>query len=319
MSRYRELEGLYHLKETIGSGGFGKVKLAVHILTGERVAIKIMNKLALGPDLPRVKTEIEAMKAFNHKHICRLYQVIENDERVFLVLEYCPEGELFDYVVAKDKLTEREAKYFFHQIVSAVAYIHYKGYAHRDLKPENILLDESHNVKIIDFGLCAKPKGGMDHHLYTPCGSAAYAAPELVSGKEYLGDMADVWSMGVLLYALLCGYLPFDDDSITVLCKKINSGKYSTPPWLSAESVEIIDQLLQVNPMRRISMRHLLNHPWVCHNGQPVDWKAYTSDLDEDCVLELAIFNGTSRTRMRNMIKEHFLSKNCKLVELSFC
>lgn len=280
------------------------MKLAVHSLTGERVAIKIMNKQALGPDLPRVKTEIEAMKAFNHKHVCKLYQVIENEERVFLVLEYCPEGELFDYVVAKDKLTEKEAQYFFHQIVSAVAYIHFKGYAHRDLKPENILLDENHNVKIIDFGLCAKPKGGMDHHLYTPCGSAAYAAPELVSGKEYLGDMADVWSMGVLLYALLCGYLPFDDDSITVLCKKINSGKYSTPPWLSAESVEIIDQLLQVNPMRRISMRHLLNHPWVCQNGQPVNWKPCPTEFDEDCVIKLAVFNGTTKTRMINMIKE---------------
>ncbi|CAI9724966.1 maternal embryonic leucine zipper kinase-like isoform X2 [Octopus vulgaris] len=304
MSRYQELDGLFLLKDTIGSGGFGKVKLATHLLTGEKVAIKIMNKQALGPDLPRVKTEIEAMKSIHHKHVCQLYQVIENEDRVFLVLEYCPEGELFDYVVAKDRLTEVEAKHFFHQIVSAMAYIHFKGYAHRDLKPENILLDEHHNVKIIDFGLCAKPKGGMDHHLYTPCGSAAYAAPELVSGKEYLGDMADVWSMGVLLYALLCGYLPFDDDSITVLCKKINAGKYSVPPWLSPESIEIIDQLLQVNPMRRISMRHLLNHPWVCQDGKPVIWKPQSQEIDEDCLIELAVFKGTSRGRMINMITE---------------
>ncbi|GAB1599926.1 maternal embryonic leucine zipper kinase-like [Argonauta hians] len=304
MSRYPELEGTFVLKDTIGSGGFGKVKLATHLLTGEKVAIKIMNKHALGPDLPRVKTEIEAMKSIHHKHVCQLYQVIENEDRVFLVLEYCPEGELFDYVVAKDRLTETEAKHFFHQIVSAMAYIHYKGYAHRDLKPENILLDEHHNVKIIDFGLCAKPQGGMDHHLDTPCGSAAYAAPELVSGKEYLGDMADVWSMGVLLYALLCGYLPFDDDSITVLCKKINAGKYSVPPWLSAGSVEIIDQLLQVNPMRRISMRHLLVHPWVCHDSQPVNWRPHTQEIDEDCLIELAVFKGTSRTRMVNLLTE---------------
>ncbi|XP_014769598.1 maternal embryonic leucine zipper kinase [Octopus bimaculoides] len=251
MSRYQELEGLFLLKDTIGSGGFGKVKLATHLLTGEKVAIKIMNKQALGENI-----------------------LLDEHHNV----------KIIDFgLCAKPK---------------------FKGYAHRDLKPENILLDEHHNVKIIDFGLCAKPKGGMDHHLYTPCGSAAYAAPELVSGKEYLGDMADVWSMGVLLYALLCGYLPFDDDSITVLCKKINAGKYSVPPWLSPESIEIIDQLLQVNPMRRISMRHLLNHPWVCQDGKPVIWKPQSQEIDEDCLIELAVFKGTSRSRMINMITE---------------
>lgn len=124
MSQFTELRGLYHLRETIGSGGFAKVKLAYHALTGEKVAIKIMDKRSLGEDLPRVKTEIEAMKDLCHQHICKLYQVIETETKFFMILEYCPEGELFDYIVSKDKLSEEEARVFFRQIVAAVAYIH---------------------------------------------------------------------------------------------------------------------------------------------------------------------------------------------------
>ncbi|XP_029466760.1 maternal embryonic leucine zipper kinase-like isoform X1 [Rhinatrema bivittatum] len=155
---YEELLKYYDLYETIGAGGFAKVKLARHILTGEKVAVKIMDKTSLGDDLPRVKTEIEAMKNLSHQHVCRLYHVIETSKKIFMILEYCPGGELFDYIIAKDRLMEDEARIFFRQIVSAVAYVHSRGYAHRDLKPENLLIDEDQNLKLIDFGLCAKPK-----------------------------------------------------------------------------------------------------------------------------------------------------------------
>ncbi|XP_014676706.1 PREDICTED: maternal embryonic leucine zipper kinase-like, partial [Priapulus caudatus] len=157
-SSYSVLDGLYTLHETIGTGGFAKVKLGVHCLTGERVAVKIMDKKSLGHDLPRVKLEIAAMKELHHQHICRLYQVIETDEKIFMMLEYCPGGELFDYIVSKDRLKENEARFFLRQIISALAFIHDVGYAHRDLKPENLLLDEDQNLKLIDFGLCAKPQ-----------------------------------------------------------------------------------------------------------------------------------------------------------------
>ncbi|KAM7076530.1 maternal embryonic leucine zipper kinase isoform 9-T13 [Ciconia maguari] len=155
---YEEVRKYYELTETIGTGGFAKVKLARHLLTGEKVAIKIMDKRALGDDLPRVKIEIDAVKNLSHQHICQLYHVIETSKKIFMVLEYCPGGELFDYIISKDRLSEEEARVFFRQIVSAIAYVHSQGYAHRDLKPENLLIDEEHNLKLIDFGLCAKPK-----------------------------------------------------------------------------------------------------------------------------------------------------------------
>ncbi|KAM5300374.1 maternal embryonic leucine zipper kinase isoform 6-T6 [Ctenodactylus gundi] len=221
MKDYDELLKYYELYETIGTGGFAKVKLACHILTGEMVAVKIMDKNALGSDLPRVKTEIDALKNLRHQHICQLYHVLETANKIFIVLEYCPGGELFDYIISQDRLSEEETRVVFRQILSAVAYVHSQGYAHRDLKPENLLFDEYHKLKLIDFGLCAKPKGNKDYHLQTCCGSLAYAAPELIQGKSYLGSEADVWSMGILLYVLMCGFLPFDDENVMALYKKI--------------------------------------------------------------------------------------------------
>ncbi|KAL3877262.1 hypothetical protein ACJMK2_034995 [Sinanodonta woodiana] len=283
MGSYAELKGYYHLRETIGSGGFAKVKLAYHALTAEKVAIKIMDKKGLGEDLPRVYTEIAAMKELCHQHICKLYQVIETEDRFFMILEYCPEGELFDYIVAKDKLAEDEARLFFRQIVSAVGYIHNMGYAHRDLKP-----------------------GGMENHLFTCCGSPAYAAPELISGKEYLGAEADLWSMGILLYALLCGYLPFDDEKIPQLYKKIQTGKYETPAWLSEESKQLIGQMLQVDAKRRITINELLNHPWLTKDlNVPVEWHSkYKRQVDEDCITEMAVHYGKTKQEMETLISE---------------
>ncbi|XP_068127412.1 maternal embryonic leucine zipper kinase isoform X2 [Hyperolius riggenbachi] len=281
---YEELLKHYDVHETIGTGGFAKVKLATHLLTGEKVAVKIMDKDSLGDDLPRVKTEIEAMKNLSHQHVCRLYHVIETQKKIFMILEYCPGGELFDYIIAKDRLTEDEARVFFRQIVSAVAYIHSEGYAHRDLKPENLLIDEDHNLKLIDFGLCAKPKGGMDYQLMTCCGSPAYAAPELIQGKAYIGSEADIWSMGVLMYALMCGYLPFDDDNVMVLYKKI-----------------------MVDPKRRISVKHLLNHPWLLQGYNcPVEWysKCPLGYMDEDCITEMSVYFKHSKSTTSNLICE---------------
>ncbi|KAM6169338.1 maternal embryonic leucine zipper kinase isoform 2-T2 [Rhynchocyon petersi] len=305
MEDYDELLKHYELYETIGTGGFAKVKLACHILTGEMVAIKIMDKSTLGSDLPRVKTEIDALKSLKHQHICQLYHVLETPNKIFMVLEYCPGGELFDYIISQDRLSEEETRVVFRQIVSAVAYVHSQGYAHRDLKPENLLFDEYHNLKLIDFGLCAKPKGNKDYHLQTCCGSLAYAAPELIQGKSYLGSEADVWSMGILLYVLMCGFLPFDDDNVMALYKKIMRGKYEVPQWLSPSSILLLQQMLQVDPKRRISVKNLLNHPWIMQDYNcPVEWQSKNPfmHLDEDCVTELSVHHRKNRQTVENLL-----------------
>ncbi|GFG36436.1 hypothetical protein Cfor_00679, partial [Coptotermes formosanus] len=297
MVRYAVLKGHYELEKTIGCGGFAKVKLAMHTLTGEKVAIKIMEKAQLGDDLPRVELETIALKNLRHQHICKLFQLIESDTHYFLVLEYCSGGELFDHIVERNRLSEAESRSFFRQIVSAVAYLHSIGYAHRDLKPENVLLDKDQVVKLIDFGLCAKPKGGLDCHLSTSCGSPTYAAPELVVGKRYLGSEVDIWSMGVLLYALLCGYLPFDDDNIDSLYRKILSGKYNEPEWLSADSKRLIKSMLQTDPKKRITIDKLARDPWLMEGyDRPVS-KENICDLhvkDEECLDVLSKFYGIS-------------------------
>ncbi|XP_074992522.1 maternal embryonic leucine zipper kinase isoform X5 [Calonectris borealis] len=258
---YEEILKYYELHETIGTGGFAKVKLARHLLTGEKVAIKIMDKFALGDDLPRVKIEIDAMKNLSHQHICQLYHVIETSKKIFMVLE------------------------------------------------ENLLIDKEHNLKLIDFGLCAKPKGGLDYHLNTCCGSPAYAAPELIQGKAYIGSEADIWSMGVLLYALLCGSLPFDDDNVMAVYRKIMRGKYSIPKWLSPSSTLLLNQMLQVkvDPKKRITVKHLLSHPWLMQGySDALQWQSKhpLGHLDEDCITELSVFHKQSRESISELISE---------------
>ncbi|XP_050311659.1 maternal embryonic leucine zipper kinase-like [Anthonomus grandis grandis] len=292
MVKFSVLKGLYETEKTIGCGGFAKVKLATHVATGEKVAIKIMEKKMLKDDLHRVSLELSALKSLYHENICQLYQVMETETHFFLVMEHCSGGELFDHIVEKNRLTEAESRTFFRQIVSAVAYLHSLGYAHRDLKPENVLLDRNQNLKLIDFGLCAKPEGGMQSPLYTSCGSPTYAAPELILGQQYLGQEVDVWAMGVLLYALLAGCLPFDDVDVSNLYRKILSGKYDEPSFISKESRSLIRSMLQVEPKKRIKVSELLSHPWMtlgilspvkCRLQSPID-------LDRDCVKVIAKF-----------------------------
>lgn len=295
MVQYPALREYYNLEKTIGCGGFAKVKLGTHIVTGEKVAIKIMEKAALGQDLPRAKLEINAMKNLLHQNICKLYQVIETEDYYFIIMEYCSGGELFDHIVEKSRLTESEARKFFRQIISAVAYLHSLGYAHRDIKPENVLLDENQNLKLIDFGLCAKPDGGMKSHLYTSCGSPTYAAPELIMGDKYLGSEIDIWSLGVLLYALLCGFLPFDDSRIENLYKKILDGDYDEPEWLSQSSRRLIRAMLQTDPKKRINIKDLCSHPWITAGFlNPISiMKLSNFERDEDVLDTLTnIFGG---------------------------
>ncbi|CAJ0572058.1 unnamed protein product, partial [Mesorhabditis spiculigera] len=300
------LEGFYALHDELGCGGFGKVRLATHLATQQKVAIKIIDKKAIGDDLPRVRTELEALKTLCHQNICRLYHSIETDDKFFIVMEYCAGGEMFDYIVKKERLEESEARHFFRQLVQGMAYIHSQGFAHRDLKPENLLLTEDLHLKVIDFGLCARP-GSMNKMLETCCGSPAYAAPELVLGQPYMGNEADVWSMGVLLYALLCGRLPFEDDNVQVLYRRVAKGAYEEPDFLSKGSKEILREMLQTDPSKRITIPNLLIHPWMNRNfTNPIKWKSiYNWEvIDTEVAAEMAFYYKKKPDQMIELIKE---------------
>ena len=242
--------GKYVIKGTIGTGSFGKVKLGEHEVTGHKVAVKILNKVKLRnmEICGKVRREVQFLKLLRHPHIIKLYEVISTPTDVFMVMEHVPGGELFEYLVQHGKLTEEIARKFFQQIISGIYYCHRHKIVHRDLKPENLLLDANKNVRIADFGLSNMILDG--EFLSTSCGSPNYAAPEVISSKQYAGPEVDVWSCGVILYALLCGSLPFDDTNYSVLFKKIKSGQFAIPKYLTPPSVALLKRLLEVSPYK---------------------------------------------------------------------
>lgn len=283
--------GQYRLEETLGTGAFGKVKRAEHLMTGHVVAVKILNreKVKNLDMLGKIKREIQILKLFQHPHIIKLYQVISSPTDIFLMMEYVSGGELFDYIINHGKLEEKDARKFFQQIVSGVEYCHRHMVVHRDLKPENLLLDSKNNVKIADFGLSNIMTDGT--FLKTSCGSPNYAAPEVISGMLYAGPEVDVWSTGVILYVLLCGKLPFDDDYVPYLFKKIKGGIFSIPSHLSEDSKDILTSMLRVDPLQRITIAQIRKKPWFMKDLPeylfPLHTKSQDQEFDEAAVTEI--------------------------------
>ncbi|OAQ30992.1 Pkinase-domain-containing protein, partial [Linnemannia elongata AG-77] len=255
--------GPYLLGKTLGKGSSGCVKLARHRRTNEQVAIKIISKASLANRAAvnrGIEREIAIMKLINHPHVIRLYDVYETEKELFLIMEYVSGGELFEYLVNKGRLDEPEALRFFQQIIVGLAFCHKRKICHRDLKPENLLLDHRRNVKIADFGMASLQKSGR--LLETSCGSPHYASPEVVTGMKYDGSSSDIWSCGIILYALLTGHLPFDDENIRQLLSKVKAGKFYMPTDISASARDLISRMLTVNPRRRITMQGVMMHPW---------------------------------------------------------
>ncbi|CAN6674678.1 carbon catabolite-derepressing protein kinase [Trichomonascus vanleenenianus] len=253
--------GRYQIIKTLGEGSFGKVKLAYHMAIHARVALKIINRktLAKSDMQGRVEREISYLRLLRHPHIIKLYDVIKSKDEIIMVIEFAG-NELFEYIVQRGPMPEKEARRFFQQIISAVEYCHRHKIVHRDLKPENLLLDEDLNVKIADFGLSNIMTDG--NFLKTSCGSPNYAAPEVISGKLYAGPEVDVWSCGVILYVMLCGRLPFDDEFIPVLFKKISNGVYTLPNFLSPGAKHLLQRMLVVDPLNRITVAEIMDDPW---------------------------------------------------------
>ncbi len=242
----------------LGEGTFGKVKLGINNRTKKKVAIKILEsrKIAMMSDSSRVAREIKILKEVKHKNIIELYEIIETSYAIYMIMEYAEGGELFDYIVSKGRLSEKEAAYYYYQLIEGIEFLHSLKIAHRDLKPENLLLDKDRKtIKIVDFGLSNiyKNDEGKEFLLHTACGSPCYAAPEMVEGSKYVGYTVDVWSSGITLYAMICGYLPFEEQETALLYQKILKGYYEIPSFLSIDAVRIIKGLLTVNPKERLT------------------------------------------------------------------
>ena len=256
------LIGDYILKHTIGKGTFSRVKLGINKNTGEKVAIKILDKTKIveKADLERILREMKMLSELDNEHIIKVYQIYENDSHYLIIMEYCEGGELFNYIVEKQRLSENESAYFYYQIIQGVEYIHSQGIAHRDLKPENLLLDKNKKIKIIDFGLSNYFDGVQK--LETPCGSPCYASPEMVGGNKYNGFFIDIWATGIILFAMLCGYLPFEDDNNDVLFKQILGGKIEYPNHLSEVSKDLLKKIIETDPEKRIKIEEIKEHPF---------------------------------------------------------
>ncbi|XP_077053189.1 MAP/microtubule affinity-regulating kinase 3a isoform X6 [Siphateles boraxobius] len=300
------LVGNYRLLKTIGKGNFAKVKLARHILTGSEVAIKMIDKTQLNPtSLQKLSREVTIMKNLNHPNIVKLFEVIETEKTLFLVMEYASGGEVFDYLVAHGRMKEKEARAKFRQIVSAVQYCHQKHIVHRDLKAENLLLDADMNIKIADFGFSNEFMVG--NKLDTFCGSPPYAAPELFQGKKYDGPEVDVWSLGVILYTLVSGSLPFDGQNLKELRERVLRGKYRIPFYMSTDCENLLKRFLVLNPAKRGTLEQIMKERWINAGFEDDELKPFLepeADISDQKRIDVIVGMGFSREKIQESLSK---------------
>ncbi|XP_021704674.1 serine/threonine-protein kinase MARK1 isoform X19 [Aedes aegypti] len=299
-ARWRPAEehiGKYKLLKTIGKGNFAKVKLAKHVPTSKEVAIKIIDKTQLNASsLQKLYREVRIMKLLDHPNIVKLFQVIETEKTLYLVMEYASGGEVFDYLVLHGRMKEKEARAKFRQIVSAVQYCHQKRIIHRDLKAENLLLDSEMNIKIADFGFSNQFTPGSK--LDTFCGSPPYAAPELFQGRKYDGPEVDVWSLGVILYTLVSGSLPFDGATLRELRERVLRGKYRIPFYMSTDCENLLKKFLVLNPAKRASLESIMKDKWMNMGYEDDELTPYVEpkpDLKDQKRIEALVAMGYNR------------------------
>ncbi|KAG9018236.1 hypothetical protein FRB90_011805 [Tulasnella sp. 427] len=300
--------GPYLLLQTLGEGEFGKVKLGLHMEYGEEVAVKLIRRGSVDNAVrfSKIEREIEVLRHLKHPNIVRLYDVIETDKYIGIIIEYASGGELFDHILAHRYLREKDAAKLFAQLISGVSYLHAKKIVHRDLKLENLLLDRNRNVIITDFGFANKFEHKADDLMQTSCGSPCYAAPELVISEGlYVGSAVDIWSCGVILYAMLAGYLPFDDDpanpdgdNINLLYKYIINTKLTFPEYVSAEARDLLGLMLVPDPARRCDLEAIKNHSWL---------QGYTSLFEktvEDLEAQAMEMQNAKRLQYQKMMRQ---------------
>ncbi|CCI46412.1 unnamed protein product [Albugo candida] len=256
-----------------------EVKFAVNTETDERVAIKVLDKEKIQKQNmgAQIKKEISIMKMVRHRHVVVLKEVLASRTKIFIVLELITGGELFDKIVSEGRFIETTARFYFQQLVDGVQYCHQNGVCHRDLKPENLLLDENGDLKISDFGLSALYEGGNPDGtgestraalLHTTCGTPNYVAPEVLADKGYDGRAADVWSIGVILYVLLAGFLPFDEPTMSALFRKIQKAEFSYPSWFSPCVINLLNRILVPDPEQRVTLTDIQSDDWLLNGSE---------------------------------------------------
>ncbi|KAM7265186.1 hypothetical protein ACFE04_002869 [Oxalis oulophora] len=264
----KEIQGLllgrYEIGKLLGHGSFAKVYYARNVKTDEGVAIKVIDKekILKGGLIAHIKREISILRRVRHPYIVQLFEVMATKAKIYFVMEYVRGGELFNKV-AKGRLKEEVARKYFQQLISAVGFCHARGVFHRDLKPENLLLDDDGNLKVSDFGLSAvSDQIRQDGLFHTFCGTPAYVAPEVLARKGYDASKVDIWSCGVILFVLMAGYLPFHDQNIMAMYKKIYKGEFRCPRWFSPELSKLLARLLDINPETRMTIPEIMENKW---------------------------------------------------------
>ncbi|CDH49082.1 br serine threonine-protein kinase 2-like [Lichtheimia corymbifera JMRC:FSU:9682] len=308
--------GDYVLVKTIGRGSSGHVKLGIHKTTGEHVAIKMIPRRHLLSSVTiaqSVERELAILQLIHHPHLIQLKQVLQDPTYVYFITEYAEGGELYHALAGRGRLPEDETKALFSQVVTALAWCHAHHICHRDLKPENILLDKTHTrIKIADFGMATMQPSPNDL-LATSCGSPHYASPEIVVGKPYYGPATDVWSCGVLLYVLLTGHFPFDDDHVPRLLAKIRSGRRrKLPEYLSPQAKHLVRSMLTHDPSKRITMQQVLQHPWLNNSKHQINYDWDLPSLDAPVITSTNALDGriweTLKVLWRDMGQENIIA-----------
>ncbi|XP_004492546.1 CBL-interacting serine/threonine-protein kinase 14-like [Cicer arietinum] len=268
------LLGKYEVRRLLGVGASAKVYHATNVENGQSVAVKVVSKKKIISSgfAVNIEREISILRCLHHPNIIDLFEVLATKSKIYFIVEYAAGGELYEEVAGKEKLTEDHARRYFRQLISSVKHCHSRGVYHRDLKLDNLLLDEKDNLKVTDFGLSAvKNQIRSDGMLHTVCGTPSYVAPEILAKKGYDGAKADIWSCGVVLFALTAGYLPFNDYNVTVLYRKIYRGQFRFPKWTSHDLKNLLSRLLDTKPETRITIDEILKDPWFNSGGYRFD------------------------------------------------
>ncbi|XP_033113954.1 serine/threonine-protein kinase NIM1-like [Anneissia japonica] len=266
--------GFYRIRGELGTGNFSQVKMGLHVLTKEKVAIKILDKTKLDQKTQRLLSrEISSMEKLHHPNIIRLYEVVETLSKLHIVMEYAAGGELFTKISNEGKLSEQESRPLYAQVVAAVAHIHSKNIIHRDLKAENVFYAANGLAKVGDFGFSTVSK--ENETLNTFCGSPPYAAPELFKDEHYIGVTVDIWAMGIMLYFMVVGVMPFRADTVAKLKKCILDGNFTIPPFVSKDCQSLISGILKSEPSERLTIREMMTHPWLKGQEFPKSIDAY--------------------------------------------